>query len=389
MKTLLSSCLLAILLLPSCQNEQPRPVDQGATLPLPGDIELGHGYVKRNGTIHYLGGGQTGVGENATRIDTPSEFTLKGFEDAGIKDVQTCEGLDVESFKPLSPTYSRDKNRVYFKLDSPGVFLVMVLPQADPSSFEVLAMTLARDKNHVWYYQEIQPGADPAHLRVLDDGSAFKDLDSVHYQYSTIKGADAKSFVHLASGYYRDSRRAYWGPDPVKQADPASFEVLGDSFLARDRNHVFRSGQILPGIDTASVELHLHHPAGYQIYSDKNGLYVNEKSFPRWKPGKVRVSDSLTVMTIDRVYLVDPYQGAPVTVFKDDGRVTAETFAYSQKGKAAGIISAEIRADRLGEVTTAPIEGGGPAPSIPAWQLDIFKRSDLVDRLIKAARLIQ
>jgi hypothetical protein len=98
----------------------------------------------------------------------------------------------------------------------------------------------------------------------------------VFYQYDAIAGADPASFKHIGSGYYADSKRVYWCLDPVPGADPANFEVMGDSFIAKDSSRIYRSGVPLPGYDVASFELILHNEAGFQIFSDKNGIHLNK-----------------------------------------------------------------------------------------------------------------
>lgn len=43
------------------------------------------------------------------------------------------------------------------------------------------------------------------------------------------------------------------------------------------------------------VELILHNEAGFQIFSDKNGIHLNNMTFPRSRSGKVGIIDNQTV----------------------------------------------------------------------------------------------
>lgn len=390
-----TSTLGVLFLLPVVACQQEEAGADGAAAPLPGkrptDVDLGHGYVRRAGAIHFIGGGTTGTGDNATRIDTPSPELLKKVVDSHFGPFKTAEGLDVASFEALSEKYTRDKDRVYSKVISPGEFLVIQLPEADPESFAVLAPTMARDKNHVWYHERIQPGADPATVEVVNEGfSVFKDKDSVHYQSEQIAGADSASFKHLASGYYADQNQVYWGPEPIPDADPGTFEVLGDSFVAKDRSKVYRSGRIMPVFDVASLELILHDPHGYQILSDRNGIHLNGMTFPRSKPVKTRVIDNLTVEAGDLVLLVSTYHSTPVTVFKEDGRLMAETTHYDPTTREPlGLITAEVTAEGLKAIRTGPLPGKAQAPPVPDWQLEVFKSPHLVQRMIEAGKRIK
>jgi len=387
---------LPLFMLVSVAARQPvEPMDNGAadastTTRCPEDVELGHGYVWRDGAIHFIGGGVTGVGADATRIDTPSPKLLRKVVSSHFGPFQMCQGLDVASFEALSEQYTRDKDRVYFKVISTGEFLVIRLADADPGSFQVLATHLARDKDHVWYYERIQVGVDPATVVSVDGWVVFKDDHSVRYGDKPIRGADPVSFRHVSSGYYVDKSRAYWSDAPVEGADPATLVVLGESFIAKDKTSVYRSGKRLPHLDVASTELILHDPQGHQFLSDKNGVYLNDMTFPRSKPGKVEVVDSLTVQLDDVVYLVSTYQVTPVTVFKEEGVLKAETFVYDPTHRRPlGMLTAVVTEDGLEDIRTAPLTGNDRAPSVPDWQLAVFKGPDLVRRMLAAGTRIE
>jgi hypothetical protein len=354
---------------------------------LPGDVDLGHGYVRRDGAIHFLGGGTTGTGANATRIDMPAPELLRIIARSHFGPFKTAEGLDVDSFEALSVQYTRDKKRVYFKAISPGAFLVIVLPEADPATFEPLAFNLARDKNHVWLNDRIQPEADPASLVLVDGGRVFKDKDSVHYADQTINGADPATFTHIGSGYYRDKNHIYWGMDSIPDADLSTFEVLGDSFVAKDKSHAYRSGERMPGLDVATIKLILHDPVGHQILSDKNGIHLGNMTFPRAKPGNTEVIDNLTVKAGDLILVVNQYHSTPVTLFKENGKVMAETLSYNPTSRQpTGTVTAELTEGGLKDIRIAPLPGHNQAPSIPDWQKDSFNRPDFIRQMREAAK---
>ena len=299
----------------------------------------------------------------------------------------TAEGLDVDSFEALSVEYTRDKERVYFKVISPGVFLVIALPDADPATFEPLAFNLARDKNHVWLNDRIQWEADPSTLVLVDGGRAFKDKDSVHYADQTIIGADPATFTHIGSGYYRDKNHIYWCMDPIPDADLSTFEVLGDSFVAKDKSHVYRSGGRMPGLDAATIKLILHDPAGHQILSDKNGIHLGNATFPRSKAVDTEVIDNLTVKAGDLILVVNQYHTTPVTLFKQDGKVMVETPSYEPNSLLpTGTVTAELTAGGLKIIRLAPLPGHSLAPSLPNWQKDGFKRPEFLHQMREAAK---
>ncbi len=380
--------LLLFLSITACQKKE--TTSTAPTPPLSTDTDLGHGYVRRDGAIHFIGGGTTGTGANATRIDMPSPQLLRKVVNSKFGPFKTAEGLDVASFEVMSETYTRDENRVYYKVVSNDEFFVIVLPEADPASFELLEGNLTRDKSRVWYNYEIQDSVDAATVEPIEGGPVYKDKNSVFYQYAAIAGADPATFKHIGSGYYADSKRVYWCSTPIPDADPIVFKVMGDSFIAKDTSKIYRSGVHLPGYDVASFELILHSGAGFQIFSDKSGIHLDQMTFPRSRPGTVEVIDNETVKAGDLVHLVNTYQYTPVTVFKEEGKLMAETPAYEPgNDKVNGIISAEVATDGLKNIRISPLPGEDRTPSVPDWQLRVFKDPHLVRRMIEAGKLIQ
>lgn len=381
-------CLLLFLCMVACQKKE---TAQSSSSPSSGgETDLGHGYVRRDGVIHFIGGGTTGTGADATRIDMPSPELLRKVVASKYGSFQTAEGLDVASFEALSEEYTRDKNRVYIKVISSGEFLVVVMPEADPKSFEVLASKVARDKNHVWYYDRIQHGIDPSTLELVDQDRVFKDKNSVYYQGNKIIGADPASFRHLGSAYYADRSRAYWCTDPVQNADPETFEVLGDSFIARDKSRAYRSGELLTDCDVDSLELILHDESGFQIFSDKKGIHVNNMTFPRSKAGKVEVIDNSTIKAGDFIHLIESSRFTPSTLFKENGKLIAETPAYEpMKGQVNGMITAEVTDDGLKNIRIIPLPGSSDVPSVPKWQMEVFTHGHSAERMIELGKQIK
>jgi hypothetical protein len=71
-RTIIARALGFVLLfsMVACQKRKRHPAVPTPVLST--DIDLGHGYVRRDGAIHFIGGGITGTGADATRIDMPS-----------------------------------------------------------------------------------------------------------------------------------------------------------------------------------------------------------------------------------------------------------------------------------------------------------------------------
>lgn len=341
--------------------------------------DLGHGYARQGRSILFSG----------KRIDQEGAHDIERFAKAAGRKLTLCNNVDAASFQPLSDEYTKDKNKVYYKWISPGRFWVVELPEADAVSFEVLGFNLARDQKHVWFYGSALPGVDTATVELVHDGFVWKDANHVWYQHEKIVGADPETFRHLGSGYYADQQRAYWGFSPIDGADLATFKVLGDSFIAVDRYMVYRSGQQLTDIDPASCKFILHDPYGYQVISDKNGVYLNQLRFLYADPVDFKMIDPLTGRGEEHVFLVDTYHVTPVTVYREGERLIAETVLYETgTTKPLAIIKADVSVDGLQNITLSPAPWNAKALPVPAWQIDVFKRSDLVKRMQAAGDLL-
>ncbi|MFO0911887.1 MAG: DKNYY domain-containing protein [Pirellulales bacterium] len=349
--------------------------------------DLGFGYVRRGEHIHFEGGGKTGV--DSTRIDQPSRENIDGFSSALGRNLRACTSPDAASFTALSEEYSRDKNMVYYKWISPGRFLVVELPQADVTTFKAINFAHAIDKNTIWYLDLPIPHSDPATAELISD-RIVKDSKRVYNSGEPQPHLDSETFRKVGSAYYTDVNGVYWGSEPIAKADPATFKVLGDSFIAVDATSVYRSGQPQPHLDAGTCKLILHDPYGYQVVSDKNGVYLNNLPFLHADPDHFEMVDKLTGKGGKYVFLVDLWHGTPVTVYREEDRLVAETILYA-KGTTDAIatIKAEVAGDELTGVTLSAPPGKASASKVPEWQINIFKRADLVQRMKQAGELLK
>jgi hypothetical protein len=51
-----------------------------------------------------------------------------------------------------------------------------------------------------------------------------------------------------------------------------------------------------------------------------------------------------------------------------------------------GTVTAELTAGGLKIIRIAPLPGHNPAPSVPDWQTDVFKRPDFIRQMREAAK---
>lgn len=182
------------------------------------------------------------------------------------------------------------------------------LYEADAASFHSLNNWIGVDKDHVFFEKHLVPGADPATIKA-DHKPLMHDKNDYYYGATAMHVADMKSFKVVKwiedDFYARDSRYAYF--DTLRfEPDLASFKVK-TSFVAVDKNHVYRFGRLLPLAD----------PSTYQEMWD--GFYSRDKSHI-WFSGTLLEDADYATFTVDGDFEAHDKFGR----FNGDKRVTGE-----------------------------------------------------------------
>jgi hypothetical protein len=106
------------------------------------------------------------------------------------------------------------------------------------------------------------------------------------------------------------------------------------------------------------------------------------------QPGNIVVRDNLSAIGGRFLLVVDTYHSTPVTVFREDGGLVAETVMYDpQSRKALGVVRADLTDRGMERVTVSPMPGDGAGASVPDWQIQVFERPDLAELLRQKAEL--
>lgn len=231
-------------------------------------------------------------------------------------------GVDVDSFEPLSGSYSRDKDNFYIKgqpfkgifdgdkyhdeisLDGLRVFednslrsvfdveyfenvdgvyySIYKLKDVDRDSFEVLGRNYVKDKGNVYYKGGIIEGLDVASFKYLDHDCVV-DAKFVYCKGKRVDDLSVEGFEVLGEMHLRNRDGIYLYDDIrgdsvvfLSQANPGSFEVLSESY-ARDKNNAYYKGNILSDIDVKTFEVISYednkYSDHYNYLRDKNGVY--------------------------------------------------------------------------------------------------------------------
>ena len=221
-------------------------------------------------------------GSNIHDSEYPFHYCTKatGVYSIGLNGLSLISGADPKSFVFIKDppsigrytnTYelSKDKNHVYYENDFANT---EVLPDADPSTFKFIGMIgggnlIVGDKNNIYYW-----------VNYLSN----KQGDENHLNFVQLVGADGGTFSLLrdASGqvsyYAKDKNHVYFSEQHpndtvdnairiVTGADLKTFTAIlpqnvstnryqyDQSLFARDNQHLFLSGLIVPGADPNSI----------------------------------------------------------------------------------------------------------------------------------------
>lgn len=338
-------------------------------------IPLEHGYATQG--PHVLFGGK--------RIDEHGAGDFRRFRrQLRQPALNMAKHPDAETFKALSPEYTKDANMVYYKWISPGRWWVVEIPAADPATFQVVGFNLGKDKDSVWWFGQEQHGPDPATLELVNDGFVWKDDVGVWYQHEMVAGAHAPSFRHVGGPYYADTNHVYWGQERIAGADIPSFKLLGEgSNMGCDKGMVYMGKQPQPWLDPGSVSFFMSDPYGYTVLSDKNGVYVNGLKFLRADAKDFNQINKTTFRGKDAIYHIDLWHGTPVTLRKDKaGTLIFATILYDQTSREPqATLRGDVGANGLRNAKLTPPPGEARIGNVPKRQVDKVARPELLKRL--------
>lgn len=169
--------------------------------------------------------------------------------------------------RPTETYHEGDPRTQYWLKEGVVYFRDRALEKADPASFRFFISGFATDGKCCYYNARVLRALDSVSLRAYSF-AYHGDEHSVRTITAEVNGADLNTFVALdsgiqtipggvfpyiliASGYAKDTNKAYFcdggNAMTIAKADPASFEVLADSFAADDKT-VFSGRAALPKV---------------------------------------------------------------------------------------------------------------------------------------------
>jgi hypothetical protein len=98
-------------------------------------------------------------------------------------------------------------------------------------------------------------GADAKTFEIIQLGYA-KDAQHVFVAGRLLPGSDAATFAPIGERYYaKDAGQVYYGANVLPGADPATFELVGSGDYTKDAVQVYYGGGVITGADPATFEL--------------------------------------------------------------------------------------------------------------------------------------
>jgi hypothetical protein len=153
-------------------------------------------------------------------------------------------------FKPLGGYFAKDDRVGYYR----GVPIYDGNDASDGPSFEAVNKHYAKDISRVYYCDTERDGreywsikrnkikrlgnADPASFRLLGDGSIARDKRHLFHKDQVVPVRDIDSYQILEYGFAKDKVRGYYSLAEVAGSDGSSFEALG-SHYAKDRSKIY------------------------------------------------------------------------------------------------------------------------------------------------------
>lgn len=155
-------------------------------------------------------------------------------------------GVDYQSFRVLSESFSKDKDSAYFQRS--GFFRAI---NADVDSFEVLhKYYYARDKDHVFHAVFKERETDPQLLEIPVNNNeqvqllseAYIRVGTQIYCGATPLELNTEAAEVVGTYYIKDDTRVYYQNRLLVDADAQTFGTIGDHGIG-DKNGPFRAGE--------------------------------------------------------------------------------------------------------------------------------------------------
>jgi uncharacterized membrane protein YhaH (DUF805 family) len=244
-------------------------------------------YAKDNGHVYSFGKILLGVDPASFEIvDVTGLGRYTKDKDHVYFSGDVIMGADPATFAYIDGDYSKDRINVYMATQQ--------IAGADPNTFQIVQDTSdsfnwSKDKNHVYYNGAVLENALPQYFKAVTSDFGTDGLN-VFYGIRAVDGSDPKTFTLIKAGYPSyaiDASQVYFegaidASPVIIGADPTTFAVVGDNY-SKDKQHVFYKITAILGADSATI-VYLGDVDGSQYAKDKNFVYRDGEILPGANP---------------------------------------------------------------------------------------------------------
>ncbi len=200
------------------------------------------------------------------------------------------------NFQPIDDYFAKDDKVAYYR----GTPIADEVRSSDAATFQVLNKYYAKDKATVYFcdterdskeYWSVRRNviknirdADPATFRLLGQTGLARDKRYLFRANKAIQVRDLDSFTVLDGGFAKDKVRGYYLDTEIKDSDGASFTALGANY-AKDKQAVYYVDGIVIGGTIKDVDLASFTPLDNGYARDRakvyyHGIAINDQDAP-------------------------------------------------------------------------------------------------------------
>ncbi len=181
-----------------------------------------------------------------------------------------------------------------------GYWAAKPLDSLNATSFQLLARNYGSDGATVFFKNQ-RTSIDPNTIKIRDPESYATDHQFVYWNGRKVEESHGPTFEPLkldtvvSNNYFRDKNNVYWVNQIIKDADSKTFEIFPHSF-ARDKNFVFYKQSRLTGLTSENVKV-----KGNYIW-DKNAVYFQQTPIKEVDPATFEVTANSQAKDANHIY---------------------------------------------------------------------------------------
>ena len=224
-------------------------------------VSLKNGYARDNKNA-WFNGTYFKVKDVASLVSIDSHFAKD--DESAYLNLHPIVGSDGKTFELIDRNFAKDSvNIYYYGYTGEGQNNICILP-CDRKSFQILDYRYSKDARKVFFLGFQIKGVDGSTFTLLTEDYT-KDGKAVYFLERKIEGGDPESFeVYKENGEFghdfdfaRDKNFVYMDDQKMKDADVATFKVLGENY-GSDKTHVYYKTKIVKNADPSTFQVYPH-----------------------------------------------------------------------------------------------------------------------------------